>query len=798
MPASPGSRTPRNFFLNETHELSATEKTGGGRLPTYVGISWARKARRLSTTMGQVVEQVKRSRDPLREKRFFVIANPVREIRKSSTDKRKAPTGTFADKTDFGETHGRVFDRLGLDLLQVTDDGKAVVHGDRERVDQLVARSKTLETLGAREQSRWVTIESFDIVPLELRVDAEWLDELKTKSTSDVVIELQPVLTRVEADTVLRVLADLLSQREGEALIGTGTDFSGRYWFRGRATRQSVRAIALDFYSVQSIHSPLYSVATRGGRLVRERISIQRTQSTTPDNARELPCVAVVDLGVPADHLQLGPYRRGQFIPADATISPVGDHGTFVASRVVFGDCQSSDELTSSIGKCSFYDARVGDYPDGAGGPDRVNDKIVIEAIRGVRGAAPDVRVLNLSFGDSRPLTSLRPVEQREKRLLLQDLDNFAFATDSVIVVAAGNSVVGAVPTPEYPTNYEDADWALGAWAAGFNTLVCGAFVNKITAGGLASSLGWPSPFTRVGPGVCEAPVPSFCGPGGNTDQGYGYRPGFGVWGFSDRGLPEDRIGTSHAAPILAREAAIAIDSLERYCAPGTQPFAVLVRAFLALFARRTTNDAAVAILASRTLGLGETAARRLESPLGGTAVIAWQGIITSPKDTLRVQLPIPLDWISAATNPVLRLVVCSDPPVNEAGLGVWACRRVRTVLRPGPEATALRSPRGLHESYPLLLKDYNLQPYGAGQPKEAEGDLWLVELSYDEIFVTPPGTIFDPGQRVAFVAELIDFDDEPLDPQAALQALPIASSMNRLSVQAAPIRNPIILRTRG
>lgn len=55
----------------------------------------------------------------------------------------------------------------------------------------------------------------------------------------------------------------------------------------------------------------------------------------------------------------------------------------------------------------------------------------------------------------------------------------------------------------------------------------------------------------------------------------------------------------------------------------------------------------------------------------------------------------------------------------------------------------------------------------------------------------------FDPRQRVAFVAELIDRGEAPIDPQPAMQALPIAASMNRLSIQPALVRNPVIIRGR-
>jgi hypothetical protein len=797
MPPPRDAIQPRTFFLNETHELSPVESGGGGKIPDYVGISWAAKAQRISKSIGQVLQAVRLSNDPLKDERYFVVAQPVTELEKRSKDKKKAPQGTFKEPTLFGDTHGKVFDRLGLDLLQVTSDGRAVVHGDKEKVEQLYQRSASLGSLGEREQNRWVTIDSFEMIPLHLRVDADWLKSLKQHQPSDIVIELQPVLTRVEADRVLRAIADLLTQQEGEKLTGSGTDFSGRYWFRGKATQRSVRLVAKDFFSVQAIHSPLYSIAAAKVSATPQRAAGRAAAPIVPADAKSLPCVAVVDLGVPADHKQLAHYRRGQFVPQDAPRPPVGDHGAFVASRVVFGECQSHDDLTNCVGRCSFYDAMVGDYPDNTGLANRVNDKIVMDAIRGVRGAAPDVRVFNLSFGDARPLNAFPDVERREKRLLLQDLDNFIFATDAIIVVAAGNSPPGVIPNPAYPDHHADPQWALGPWACGFNTLVCGSFVSRISANGLVTTAGWPSPFSRVGPGLCESPVPSFCAEGGNTDGTYRYRNGLGVWGFSGTGLPEDRVGTSHAAPLLAREAAITLNALRQYCVSGTEPFGVTVRAFLTLTAQKTTADHQIVDLAKRTLGHGKASSTRIITAKGGSAVILWQGFIESPKDTVRVQLPIPLDWLSKAKAPILRLAVCYDPPVNESAQATWACRRVKAVLHLGPEATYLRAPAGGHDTYPLFLREYKLGRFAPGNEKAAEGDLWLLELSYDEVFAYPPAMDFDPRQRVAFAAELIDDDEEPVDPQPAMQALPVAASMNRLSIQPTAVRNPVIVRTR-
>ncbi|MHB8956034.1 MAG: S8 family serine peptidase [Pirellulaceae bacterium] len=789
---------PTTFFLNEKHELTASENRGGGRLPQYEGISWGARASRISQSLRSVAEKVEESNDPLKDDRYFVLAVPVRELKKRSENKKRAPQGTYEEPTDFGSTHGKVFDRLGLDLLQVTDDGKAVVHAEREKLAQLVRRTESLDDLGQREQARWATIDSFETVPLELRIDARWLQRLRSDDLTDMVIELQPVLSRGDADRVLRAIADFLVQQQGQKLTGTGTDFSGRHWFKGQATRRSIRYIAKDFFSVQSIHAPLYSIAAVkiSGRPGRGKIR-QELAPPTPADLSSLPCVAVVDLGIPDNHVRLGPYRRGQFYPQNAPRGAVGDHGSIVASRVVFGDCGSPDELERATGRCTFFDAVVGEHPQVNPHNNRVNDKIVMEAIRGVSGASPDVRVFNLSIGSRLPLNGLPAVEKRERRVLLQDLDNFCFANDCIVIVAAGNSQLGVPPNDTYPDHHADGRWALGGWASGFNTLVCGSFVSRLSTNGLVQTVGWPSSFTRVGPGLCDSPVPSFSAEGGDWDETYNFRPGLGVWAFSAVGRPEDHAGTSLAAPILAREAALTLHEMQKHCAPGTQPFAVTARAFLTLTADRPVGDSEVRALVERTLGSGKASSRRLITPAAGSAVILWQGYVDSPRDTVRVQLPIPLEWLAQAESPVLRLVVCSDPPVNEVARGGWACRKVKPILHLGPDAPSVRAPRGAHPTYSVINRQYALDRYKPGLAKAAESDLWLLEISYEEISSYPAATDFDPRQRVAFAAELVDTGAAAVDPQAAMQAVPIAATMNRLSIQPTPIRSPIIVKTR-
>jgi hypothetical protein len=754
------------------------------------------EGKRINQSLDAVVQAVESSKDPLRKKRLFLIAQPVGKLKKRREDKEGNLKEIYEEKPEYGGSQGRLFERLGLDLLQVTEAGNAVVHGDPEDIERLKSRSAMLDKLGPREQSQWATIDSFQIIPPQLRVDADWLEGLKRESPNEIVIELQPVLTPIEADRVLRAIADVLTEPGSGRLTATGTDFSGRHWFRGKANRASVRNIARDFYSVQAIHSPLYSIAAAK---LRRRIILQNEEpieSHPPLNANALPCIAIVDLGIPREHKRLSPYRRSQFYPQDVPSAPVGDHGSFVASRAVFGDHETADGLLRSVGRCSYYDAMVGDYPGGLSQTTRVNDKVVLTAMVGVRGAAPDVRVFNLSFGDTRHLNDFNPIDRSQKRLDLQNLDNFVFATDTIVVVAAGNSQPGVPPSPDYPNHFADPRWALGPWACGFNTLVCGSYVSQLSASSHVKTRGWPSPFTRIGTGLCDAPVPSFSAPGGNTDDTYHVRPGMGVWGYSGSGLTEDRGGTSQAAPILAREAALTLAELQQhYCLDGTQPFGVTARAFLTLTAARPVQSENVQQLVERTLGYGLARVERLIAPAAGSAVILWQGYIESPRDLIRVQVPIPFHWLQRAAEPMLQIVICADPPVNEAAQSTWACRKIHAVLRPYPEGRGVNAPRGGHPTYPTIDRLYRLGRHKQGGDVPAQDDFWLVELSYEEVAPYPPATDFDPRQRVAFAAELIDAASEPLDPQEAMQAIPGVNLMTRLSVQQTAIRSPIIIR---
>ena len=772
---------PKHFYLNEQHELSRAERDSGGRLPKFGEIDWAGKQRRLSRSLARTKRTIAESADPLRGRRYFLLARPESTVPKLTTDKRKSTSGHFDETVDYAGKDSRVLGRLGLDVLAVSSEG-AVVHLSPERFRRLEAIAPNLAELGKVEQSRWASVSDFQIVPPELRADGEWLSTLPAEGGQEAVVELQPLLSRTEGALVLSTIAQGLRRVDGEAILASGTDFSGRAWVRAALAARTITRIVKDFFSVQAVHGPLLSPALAvAGRMPSRAVS---PEVPIPPG-RDRPVVAVVDTGVAKNHLQLEPYRRGSFVHPQAQ-DGFGTHGTFVTSRVVFGD--SPDPISATpVGECRFVDVVV------AEGPQSIDDKIVVGAMDTVAANYPDVRVYNLSFGDHVAL-NLRPIVDRTQRLFLtQDLDNLIFARDILVVVAAGNSQPGVLPTPDYPDHWQDPAWGVGHWAVGFNTLKCGSFVREWTiAGGIADVPYAPSPFCKVGPGLADAPVPDFSAHGGNSGANYGLAPGLGVWGLSPAGLWEDKCGTSFSAPILAREFAFALQFLQRVCPSGSYPFASTAKVILALTAETIALPARFREAAKRTIGFGEASRTGITIADSASAVFIWQGVLGYKNDIARVVVPIPMDWLEQAGEPVCDVAVSWDTPVNAAFPNVYGCRRVDFKLKPTPDADGIRGSRGAHGSYPLRVRTYGLK--SAFENGLTKDDFWTVELSYDEMCDYPPTQTFTPEQRVSFALRLRDREGG-VSPQPAVQAITAIGTMTRLSAAPIPVQVAVAVK---
>lgn len=781
---------PRTFFLNEAHELGSFERDGGGRQADYVPIDWSARAAALSASF-QYATTPARSPDPNVDRHFFVVAVPVQTVQKRSNDK-KVQGGIKHEVPTFGGEQSRLFRKLGMDLIETLPDGKATVHIPSKRKEQLLSTMTALPRASSKEKSRWINFEDFELLDWTSRVSPAWIETLEPHAVVEVAIRFQPTLTRLEINDVLQAITRILDNKQSR-LTKAGREFSGRYWCLGNLSREIILMIARDFNSVQTIHPPIRNpVAAKQGRIAKQSAPVA-TSKLPALSVAELPTVAIVDCGIPEGHVYLAPFRRSGFRNPD--IDPaylyLGDHGSQVASCAVFGRLDMNGGITHPPpGKCRVIDVMV------AKDQKHIDADLIVQAMETIVATAPDVRVFNLSFANP-PLDTHDPVTRREHLMKLQDLDNFAFGRDVLLIVAAGNSPPGLAPMSSYPNHTDDPRWGLGYEARTFNGIVSGAYVD-IVSDSVGGVIGAPSPFTRIGPGLCQSPVPGFSAPGGDSSHEYGMARGTGPWVCNAAGYWEDSGGTSLAAPIIAREVAWVLKYLARHCAPTSAPFGATVKAWLHLVAKRPTLTGAFEKLAERTLGKGFPTAERLETPLDQSAVFIWQTMLQAPKNVNRAQFPVPKEWLSTAAKPTLRVVCAWNTPVNIALVDSWACRKVAVKVRPfGGENPALRGGGNARiGAYPLIDRQHDISPKVLEQSYAITDSQWILEVEYDEIGEYPPAMTVSPQQRIGVVLELFDAGDTAMSPQAAIQALPVAMNMHRLGVLQQPMQTPILIRT--
>lgn len=765
---------PKNYFLNESHELSVqTKKFRGTQLP-ILNVDWAQRGQKLHRSLEQISSRANHSRDPLARKRYYLLTDRMKEIVVSS-DAKDAVQGQKRLEVVFSGEQSKWFGRVGLELIEVHPNGAATVHATPEHLEQLISKTGQLAQLGTRDQARFAAFESFEWLPGKLKYDQDWLAEIG-QQTVEGYIKLQPLISEIEADLVIHALNDIFRAHPGQSLAGKGRTYLGRFYLRAKLNAQLVKKLADEFTSIQSLHPPIYAFTES---IPPEIITNASATSLPPAQSPQiLPCVGVVDTAVPQEHNWLKPYRRGIVLGLNCSNTENDHHGSMVASRIVFGEADLGRSQTPPPATCRFFEVRVGSGKKEG----NILGESVSDALKQAIISAPELRVFNLSFDGDRRLDDLPPTKRKETLKQIEELDNFAFDQDVLLVVAAGNSTRTAIPTSSYPNHFNDPGWELHTYPRAFNALTCGGVAHILSAGGLAPEVDAPSPFTRVGPGFASSPKPDLCDSAGNTDVNYRPLAGAGVWGFSTLGYPLESVGTSYAAPLLAREAAFVFEELRPKCPGDSRPFACTVKAVLALTADDIAKrlDESLQPLANRTIGFGRAKAEYFRKPVEQRARFVWQGVIANQKDIARVQLPIPKAWVEKAVDPRLQLCVAWDTPVSAAAASQWSCRDVNVTIHPGPDAKGLHGSRGKVAGYPLFRRTWKLEK--AKQKKVIEGDFWVLEFSYTEIAAYAADHNVPQSQRVALAAEIWDAGETPVEPHSFVQSLPIASSLVRLS----------------
>lgn len=310
--------------------------------------------------------------------------------------------------------------------------------------------------------------------------------------------------------------------------------------------------------------------------LPRADLSLSESLLATPDKLppvlppnEDAPIVGVIDSGVRSAHPLLAPA-----VLDAVSISPYPDgsdgdgHGTLVASLALYGSLDRpvrDREPLKAAGRLvsvKVLDDLLG-FAD-----DRLWESDLLRALEIAADAG--ARIINVSIGDER-----RPYRPDRATPLAVALDDFSRTRGVVLVVSAGNYRLSAYPDREdLGSTYllhqlEDRASGLLDPATSALSLTVGALcpddhqgfrphpdnVHRLPAGGQ----GWPSPYTRLGPGAANMVKPELALPGGAPEHEPAtgrlhparHRGVLGAAGAADRIL-NIGVGTSFAAPVAA------------------------------------------------------------------------------------------------------------------------------------------------------------------------------------------------------------------------------------------------------
>jgi hypothetical protein len=405
------------------------------------------------------------------------------------------------------------------------------------------------------------------------------------------------------------------------------------------------------------------------------------------------PRLCIVDSGLASNHPLLAQNVAGVWSEMSSTASAADDngHGTMVGGLAVFGSvraCYSTGVFASPI---RLFSVRVLDANN------RFDDeKLVINqiesAIMQFYRPPHNCRIFNLSVGTAHSAFANGADRQT---IWAESMDILARDLKVVLVISAGNLLdifgIGTRDAEalvrEYPRHLLSESARLNDPSTAAIAVTVGSLAEHevvalrygTTANDIVRAIARkdnPSPFTRCGHGVNGAIKPEFVEYGGNavfvgtgSFRRIGKEAGTSVMSFSNKPLEQlfrFDVGTSLAAPLVARTAALVWNELHSFLNHDPQPN--LVRAILASAAsvpQEVTDlfsgnkDAAF-----RVAGYGRVSPENALTSSDHRVTMIAEGTIGI--DTFAVYaVPITDEFVGAQGKKRIRVALAFDPPVR-------------------------------------------------------------------------------------------------------------------------------------
>lgn len=551
----------------------------------------------------------------------------------------------------------------GLEVvaLSTVDPNSATVQMRKRDLPQFQGKveryARSAKNIGKSYMS---VIEDLRPVPDSEKIDREWLDG--PDEVADCLLLFYSTLTERERAEVLFAVRSYMARRGAE--LGDQRRLSnGVTLVEARLRPSEAREVGGAFSTLRQITPDRVFVLPDSWRI----------SPLPPDISVESPsihtAVAVIDTGVSGTCPPMAGTVADTipFLPSSA-LSAELEHGTFVGSRVVYGDRLEEGLRRGHLQPiCPLVDVPV-IGKDGRGRTVNIHEGHLVAAIDSVLPQLPPyARVVNISLGTGSP-TSDGTVS-----LIGQLLDKHARERDLVVITTAGN-----IRDPQLVAAFPEAltSPACRIDSPGDSLLaVTVGSIAKYVDDGAMSRPGELSAFSRRGPGPFGGIKPDLVAHGGNCFADgttnariatHGLLPSGQSWACD--------YGTSFAAPLVS---GIAAQLSEHY----GDPKANLIRALLLHFTNPVISPT-INVAATHLVGLGEPDMDAAKWSQDHAAAFVHVGELQPSHFTF---LPF---WVPACLAAGgggklrIKVTVVIDPPVSPDNPLEYAKSRITLALR--------------------------------------------------------------------------------------------------------------------
>lgn len=540
--------------IEQPLELSTRVYEGGGG-GTYPRTSYATHARKIFAEAQQL-------------KAIFASLSDV-----STTDRRYFRVALPNDKTISTSTGASLADDLYSKLVGAPSDQIGHVSTTTASLGLLLDELQRYAAPGNVGKSKFAVLEHMGAIPLEEKVSAKAEALLRTaKTDADVLLGLFRDLSHVERQAIIQGIREWLTSKR--AALTSVTEVETGTYLRVLAPADVVREVAQLFMSVQSVDPVEYvlDLSSSPGVALSQQLEVLPNASSA--------IAGIFDSGVVTGSR----FLDGSIVQRE---SPLGtpynqDHGTFVASRIIYGDTLRDQVAAGRLSPDVKVLSICTIVADDIGNKKPVSTEQMMRIVREtVTRWHTQIRVYNISQNLFPSDPSVDPTISNDfVSPLAAELDRLARRFGILFVVTAGNfpQPGAAFPIEQYPAHFATTLARIVPPAESVLALTVGSIAARANAGSLAPA-GQPSPFTRKGPGFAKFRKPDLVAHGGNYGARWQEVDDLATAGIGDHG---NHLcygsGTSFAAPIVTRLAAKLFDAV-----PGATP--ELVRALLIHFA---------------------------------------------------------------------------------------------------------------------------------------------------------------------------------------------------------------------